>query len=412
MSVNRPASLGAAAARPIREPVQLNWGRLTTIATVLVVVGVIGVGGGLAVGAAQRVWLTWLVDLLFFMGIAQAGVVASAAFYLTHGRWAGSSHFRLAESFWRFLPLALVLFFGLAVGRDYIFPWITHPVANKIKAQWLNAPFLLTRDFIALVWMTLISWHFIGISNREDAVIWHHQPDTIEMPPPAIRHWAPVIGISYAVVWTLVAYDLISSLSPQWHSTLFGWWYFATVFWSCLCAMSFTAVRMRAVLPAGNIFTRGKVLHDLGKMIFAFSVFWMYLTFAQYIVIWYGDLPSETFFVVGRAWHHPWMLMTWLAPILLWVTPFSVLMGVLPKKTPKILGTVAVLGMIGVWDLHYVLIVPSLFPDTLPLGWVELCITAGFLGAFIFCAIPGLRQLAEVAVADGLETSDEAPAQH
>src|ERR1019366_5103126 len=119
MSANQPASLGAAAVRPIRESVQLDWGRLTTIATVLIVVGVIGVVGGLATGQPQRVWLTWLVDLLFFMGIAQGGVIVSAGFYLTQGRWAGSTHYRLAESFWRFLPLALVLFLGVAIGRDY-----------------------------------------------------------------------------------------------------------------------------------------------------------------------------------------------------------------------------------------------------------------------------------------------------
>ena len=398
--------------RPIREPVQLNWSRLTTIATVLVVVGVIGVVGGLAVGAAQRVWLTWLVDLLFFMGIAQAGVVWSAGFYLTHGRWAGSSHFRLAECFWRFLPLSLILFFGIVIGRDYIFPWIAHPVTNKIKAHWLSAPFLLTRDFIAIAILVLLSWRFVTISNRGEAIAWQHEPDTIEMPPSPIRRWAPLLAICYCVAYTLFAYDLISSLSPRWHSTLFGWWYFATVFWGAICAMSFTAVQMRGALPAGSIFTRPRVMHDLGKLVFAFSVFWMYLSYAQYIVIWYGDIPSETFFIIGRLWHHPWMLMSWLAPILLWVTPFSMLMGVLPKKTPKILGTVAVLGLIGVWDLHYVLIVPSLFPDTLPLGWVELCVTAGFLGAFILCTIPGLKQLAEVAVSDGLETSDEPPAQH
>jgi hypothetical protein len=394
--------------RPVREPLELNWGRLSTIGSVLIVIGVAGAVIGLSIGDAQRVWLTWLVALLVFMGIAQAGVVASAAFYLTQGRWAGSSHFRLAESFWRFLPLALILFLGVVLGRDYIFPWIAHPVANKAKAHWLSAPFLLTRDFLALAWMTLISWRFVKLSNLPEAVIWHHEPDTIEMPPVPIRRWAPAICISYAIVYTLFAFDLISSLSPQWHSTLFGWWYFATVFWSCLCTMAFTAVQMGGALPAGNIFTRPKVLHDLGKMIFAFSVFWMYLTFAQYIVIWYGDLPSETFFLIGRLWHHPWMFMSWLAPILIWVTPFSVLMGVKPKKTPKILGTVAALGVIGVIDLNYVLIVPSLFPDTRPFGWVELCVIAGFLGAFILCAIPGLKQLAEVAVSDGLETSDEA----
>src|SRR5579859_1120581 len=320
MSANQPASLGAAAMRPIRESVQLNWGRLSSIATLLVVIGAVGVLGGLAAGQAQRVWLTSLVDLLFFMGIAQGGVVVSAGFYLTQGRWAGSTHFRLAESFWRFLPLALVLFLGVCLGAGYIFPWIAHPVTNKVKAWWLTAPFLLTRDFAAMAIMTLLSWRFIRISQTPEAVAWHHEHDTIEMPPPPIRRWAPLLAICYCVAYTLFAYDLISSLSPQWHSTLFGWWYFATVFWSAICTMSFVAARLSGLLPPGNILTRGRVLHDLGKMIFAFSVFWMYLTFAQYIVIWYGDLPSETFFIVGRAWHHPWMLMTWIAPVLIWVT--------------------------------------------------------------------------------------------
>src|SRR5579863_6721711 len=168
MSANQPASLGAAAMRPIGEPVQLEWGRLTTIATVLIVVGVVGVGGGLAAGQAQRVWLTWLVDLLFFMGIAQGGLIVSAGFYLTQGRWAGSTHFRLAESFWRFLPLALLLFLGVCIGADYIFPWIAHPVANPIKAHWLSAPFLLTRDFIALAIMVLLSWRFVSISQTPE----------------------------------------------------------------------------------------------------------------------------------------------------------------------------------------------------------------------------------------------------
>jgi hypothetical protein len=400
MSANQPASLGAAAVRPIREPVQINWGRLTTIAGILIVIGVVGLVAGLAAGQQQRVWLTWLVDLLFFMGIAQGGVVCSAGFYLTQGRWAGSTHFRLAESFWRFLPVALVLFIGVYIGRDYIFPWIAHPVANKIKAHWLSAPYLISRDFVGMAIMVLLSWHFIGLSQTREAVIWQHEPDTIEMPPPSIRRWAPLLAIAYCVTYSLLAYDLISSLSPQWHSTLFGWWYFATVFWSAICAMSFAAVRMRAVLPAGNMLNRPRVRHDLGKMIFAFSVFWMYLSFSQYIVIWYADFPTETFFIIGRWWHHPWMLMSWLAPLLIWVTPFSVLMGVLPKKTPMILGTVALLGLIGVWDLNYILIVPSVLPDKLPLGWVELCVTAGFLGVFLLCAVPGLKQVAEVAVSD------------
>ena len=67
------------------------------------------------------------------------------------------------------------------------------------------------------------------------------------------------------------------------------------------------------------------------------------------------------------------------------------------------------LGLIGVWDLDYVLIVPSLSPDTLPFGWVEVCITAGFLGAFILCAVPGLKQVASEVVAEMMERSNERP---
>lgn len=400
MSAKQPASLGAAAVRPIHEPVRLNWGRLTSISFLLVALGVIGVVFGLASGHAQRVWSSWLVNWLYFTGIAEGGVVCSAAFYLTQARWAGTTQYRLAEAWWRFLPLAFVLFLGVFIGRNHIFPWIAHP--NPKQAMWLNVPFFFARDYLALAIITLVASWFISASSSREAEEWHSRPETIEMPPKALRRLAPTIGILFAVVWTLFAFDLISSLSPRWHSTLFGWWYFAGVFWSNIVAMAFTAVLMRHRLPEGNVLDRGKVRHDLGKMIFAFSIFWMYLSFAQYIVIWYGDIPSETFFIVARCWHHPWMFLSWMAPFLMWVVPFFTFLGVKPKKTPIILGTVALLGLIGVWDLNYILVVPSLSPNKLPLGWIELCITAGFLGAFLLCATPGLKLLANVAAADAM----------
>jgi hypothetical protein len=164
--------------------------------------------------------------------------------------------------------------------------------------------------------------------------------------------------------------------------------------------MAFAVSRLVGLLPPGNRFSHRKVRHDFGKMIFAFSIFWMYLTFAQYIVIWYADLPVETFFLVVRCWHHPWMLMTWLAPLLIWVVPFFTLLSVRAKTSPTVLCIIGLLGLFGVWDLNYILIVPSLSPDVLPLGWIELLITAGFLGAFMLCAAPGLKLVAETAVTD------------
>ena len=112
------------------------------------------------------------------------------------------------------------------------------------------------------------------------------------------------------------------SLSPLWHSTLFGWWFFAGAFWSAIVTMALTAVCLRRVLGPGNIFTEGRIMRDLGLMVFAFSVFWFYTLFAQYIVIWYADIPMETFFIALRVHYLPWAFMSWMTVCLVWAIPF------------------------------------------------------------------------------------------
>ncbi|MGH7934388.1 MAG: hypothetical protein ACREQN_14675 [Candidatus Binataceae bacterium] len=401
MSPNQPASLGAAAVRPFREPVQLQWNRFVGVSIILVVIGVSVFIVGLTQGYATRVWETYLVNLLFFLGVAESGVIASCAFYLTQGRWCGTVHYRLAEAFSGFIPLAFILFWGVFFGRAHIFPWITHPslLYAPAKHVWLNVPFLFARDGAALLLLTVLSMWFVRKSRGPEAERWAEDGETIEMPPKALRRLAPAIAILYCYVFSMLSVDLIMSLSPVWRSTLFGWWYFAGAFWSAAAAMALAAVFFRRVLGPSNAFTSRKTLHDLGLFVFAFSVFWIYLSFAQYLVIWYGDIPAETYFIVVRAWHQPWSTLTWMAPLLMWAVPFVVLMGVRPKTTPAILGTVAFLGLCGVWILNYILIVPSLFPNQLPFGWIEVGITLGFLGAFGLCSKPGLALVADAATA-------------
>jgi hypothetical protein len=395
VSSQQPASLGAAAARPLRQPMQLNWAPLNTLGVLLFIVGIVGFILALLLGRSQRVWEIWLVNFLFFNGIAQGGVVCSAAFYLTQARWAGSTHYRMAEAFSRYLGVGFILFWGVYIGRLSIFPWILHP--SPKQQVWLNVPFLFARDGIALLVMTVISIWFVSLSRRSEAHSWASRFGEIDMPPAAIRRLAPILAILYCYIYSLLSFDLIMSLAPKWHSTLFGWWYFATDFWSATVAMGFMAVMFRRAIGPDTTVSAPGVLHDIGKMIFAFSIFWMYTGFAQYLVIWYGDIPNETFFIVQRFWHEPWTFLSWSSPILIWVIPFLVLLGVRPKRTPGILGTVSLLGLVGVWILNFILVVPSLSRDRLPFGWVELTITAGFLGIFLLCAIPGLRRVADAA---------------
>lgn len=369
---------------------------LTTIAYVLIALGLIAFVIALTQGLAQRAWEAFLVNLLFWLGIAQGGVVASAAFYLTQGRWAGRAHYRLAEAFSGFLIPGFILFWFLFFGRELIFPWIRHPI--PAKTTWLNVPFLFARDGIALAVMTLLSLSFLTVSRGEEARNWAATPNNILMPPPQIRRLAPAVCICFGLVYSLLSFDLVMSLSPLWHSTLFGWWFFAGAFWSAIVTMALTAVCLRRALGPGNIFTEGRIMRDLGLMVFAFSVFWFYTLFAQYIVIWYADIPMETFFIALRVHYLPWAFMSWMTVTLVWAIPFVVLLGIRPKKTPAILGTVALLGMVGIWSEIYVLVVPSLSPRTIPLGWVEILVTAGFLGAFWLCSYPGLQMASAAAM--------------
>lgn len=399
MSANQPASLGAAAiARPLQQPPEIPWRTIRGVSVLLVLVGLIAFFLGLHEGMQSRVWEAYLVNLLYFSGIAQGAIVLAAICYLTQARWGGLALYRLTEAFFWFLPLAFVLFWGLYFGRDFIFPWVLHPL--QVKESWLNTPFLFARDGIGLFIIVALSAWFVHSSRRADVQKWVLSTDTINLPPHIMRRISPAIAISFVIVYTLLGFDLIMSLSPIFVDSLFGAYFFVSAFWSSLVTLALTAVTFRAALGPDNRFSDPEVVHDFGKLVFAFMVFWIYIFFSQFIIIWYANLPFEAFFVALRVNYVPWSFWSWSAVGMIAVIPFFVLLGARPKRTPVILGFVALVGMIGIWVLFYDLVVPSLSPRTVPYGWLELCITAGFVGAFALCSLPGLKRFAHAMVSE------------
>src|SRR3984957_1659835 len=189
---------------------------MRTIAGAMILVGAIAFMLALFHGGAAIAWQAYLVNLLFFLGVAQGALVASAAFYLTQAKWGGSTPYRLGGGFGPFLWVGFFLFFGLYLGRSLIFPWVTHPIAQK--AAWLNIPFLFARDGIGLGVMAAVSYAFVRISRRDDSRAWTIATSEIEMPPHSIRVIAPIVAGLYAVVYTLIAFDLVMSLAPVWRS--------------------------------------------------------------------------------------------------------------------------------------------------------------------------------------------------
>src|SRR6266849_9106961 len=122
-------------------PVESVAGTTTmAVAGLFVALGAIAFVLALLRGSPATAWEAYLVNLLFFLGVAQGALVASAAFYLTQAKWGGSTPYRLGEAFAPFLWVGFFLFFGLYFGRSLIFPWVTHTIPQK--AAWLNVPFL------------------------------------------------------------------------------------------------------------------------------------------------------------------------------------------------------------------------------------------------------------------------------
>jgi hypothetical protein len=188
------------------------------------------------------------------------------------------------------------------------------------------------------------------------------------------------------------------SLTPTWFSTMFGWWFGWSGFLSGIAMTTLICVLLRNQPGWENEITKDR-LHDLGKMLFAFSIFWMYLFFSQYIVIWYGNLPEETQFFELRlgsqflqdSWYfaaerfsEPYVATSMIAWAGCWIIPFWVLLGQAPKRSWYIIGPVACVMLLGFWLERNILVWPSLLPNDSYswLGPVQLGIAAGFFGAF------------------------------
>jgi len=130
-------------------------------------------------------------------------------------------------------------------------------------------------------------------------------------------------------------------------------------------------------------FMKEKDFHDIGKLVFGFSIFWMSLLWSQFLVIWYGNLPEETEFLHLRLMEQPWETITWTVIILGFIVPLIILLNKRGKTNQYVAGVVGLLILIGSYFHIYILVVPSLTPHHFYFGWPEIFISLGFLGLFI-----------------------------
>lgn len=372
-------------------------------------------------GDPARAWtaLTW--NWAFFSGIAIAASVVSAAAHAAHGRWIRPVR-RLIEGLTAFLPVSYLIMILLFFGLEHVYPWIEHPI--PVKEAWLNRSFFVVREAAGVAVLYAFALAFVYWSLRPDlgrfrervlgwrrdlyhrlSSGWRGLDVEVERSRRVRDKLAPALIILYAAVWTMWAWDWIMSIDPHWISTLFGAWIFMTHF---LAALGTTAILACVVRPYRSFseLIGTRTLHDIGKMLFAFTVFWTYLFFAQYLVIWYGRLPEETHFVDQRIWSAYKPVATLVIAAVFFV-PFLGLLRVQSKRTPALLTGFALVSLIGLWLLHFLLLAPGVFPDYVAFGWIELAAAIGLLGIFGLCYLAFLRAFPAIAIAAGLPPDPE-----
>jgi hypothetical protein len=316
--------------------------------------GVAIAGWAIAVQPAEG-WAGILTAATFGMALALGGGVFLAVQAAAGARW----WFPL-----RGIPLLLArtlaapaaaLVLCLVFGLHSLYPWTRPEVAAApvvaAKRAWLNEPLFLARALVILVaWFSLIG----ALSRRLGELCAHPSP-------PAWRRLArTAVGFSivYAITSSVAAWDWTMSLEPEWFSTMYGVYAFAGTFLGGIAAIAVLAI----LLARAGMLAEGPadgVLHDLGKLLFAFATFWAYIWFCQYLLIWYANMPEETGHHAARL-GGGWSTLFYLNPVLNWVVPFVVLLGAGPKRRPTVLLQVALVVLIGRWLDAYLLIAPAL----------------------------------------------------
>ena len=373
-----------------------NWGKLKAVSLVFFLIGAAAFAYQLFAGDAQRAWSAYLTNYVYWTGLGFGTFLLSPVLVLTNATW-GRPVKRLSESVVFFLPVTFIMLWPLFLARGSVFWWVLHPEAQK--APWLNTPFFFARESVGLLALALTAALITYHSVKSDSEYMQGIPSATDRER-AQYALSSAYAILYAFVMTLVAFDMMMSLNPEWFSTLFGAYYFAISFYGGLAFLAVLSTFGVKKLGMGNVIEK-KQFHDIGKLTFAFCVVGLDFFYVQFLVIWYGNLPDETRYVIWRVIYDPWAALAWTVLIVLFVIPFIVLLFRRIKLEPVHLTVISIWILIGIWLEKFLLVTPSMVKSkSLPLGIFEVLITIGWLGLFAFCVCSFLQKYPVLAVSD------------
>jgi len=283
-------------------------------------------------------WSVLTVDFLVVLHLALGGVTLAALLHLVNAKWRFDIRY-LSVSFFALFPLAFCLLIILLLNGAKTFPWVgsTAPMPG-----WNNFGFLAAREIVGFLAVGVLYGLFI--KNQAVSTKSAGQARTF-------RNTALLIPFAHVLFCTMVAWDFEMTMRPGWTSAIFAMYHFVGSFGMMLSVLALTVmllVRKQVLtVPPGEY-----ILNYLAQLMLAFTILWVYTFFAQYLIIWYANLPDET----GRLFkmqYGAFSRLFWLFFVLRFVIPFSVLVFPYSRYTPRVIAMVAVSIIVGYWLERY-----------------------------------------------------------
>lgn len=334
-----------------------------------------------------RPWAATFVAAFFFFMIALGVLVFQAIQYVAEAGWSPAL-FRVFEGIHNYvLPGSILVALIVLLAGTHFYPWMDASLVAddevlQVKSLYLNIPgFVIRLVIYLLIWNV---YRFImrknSLAQSDMADIQNHKKNY------NLSVWFLVIfGLSESTM----AWDWFMSMTPHWYSALYAWTIFASLFVSGITVIALVVIFLKR---KGHLeFINDSHLHDLAKYIFAFSIFWTYLWFAQFMLIWYANIPEEASYFVLRFLHYKIPMLVML--ILNFVFPILILMNTDFKRIPWFVEFVGVCLLIGHYIDIYLMVIPSTMGTYGSFGIPEIAAILFFLGLFILIVGIGLGKV-------------------
>lgn len=324
-----------------------------------------------------RPWAAVFTAAFFFFMMALGVLVFHAVQYVSESGWSPVLY-RVFQGITSYvLPGSIIVALIVLFAGTHFYPWLNKEYVEGdsdmlIKAGYLNLPFFIIRLAIYLA-----IWNVYRYLERKNSIA---QIDASDYAPHRRNYrYSVIFIILFAASESTMAWDWFMSMTPHWFSALYAWYVFASIFVSGITATALITIflKKRGYLK----FVKDSHLHDLAKYIFAFSIFWTYLWFAQFMLIWYANIPEEASYFVMQIQHYKVLFFGML--LLNFVFPIVILMNSDFKRIPWIVEFVGIFVLIGHYIAIYLLVIPNTVGVFGTFGFAELGGILFFLGLFI-----------------------------